>query len=196
VSTSRDPGPYLLDIAQRHPVLRMEEAPLRQAIQAALAAEGIPTAEVSLVLTDDAEIQRLNREFLGHDYPTDVISFSLSDDETSLSSIPLAPASGERARERGSGGPSAPRELQEMELQGELIVSLDTAGRVAAEEGWSLTAEVLLYVVHGLLHLCGHDDQSEPARSMMRKREREILALLALPEVGRLTAAGWEESSS
>ena len=63
---------------------------MRKAVCAVLTVEGVRSAEISLALTDDAEIHRINREFLSHDYPTDVLSFSLSAEE-----YPLVPV-GER----------------------------------------------------------------------------------------------------
>jgi probable rRNA maturation factor len=154
---------YEVEIANRHGGLPVDEGLLCRAARRVLAAEGVESASISLVLTDDAEIQQINREFLGHDDPTDVISF------------PLTPPD------------AAPP------LEGELIVSLETAQRVARGQGWSLEAEVVLYVVHGMLHLCGYDDQTDVARSMMRRREREILSELHLPESA---SAGWEDPHS
>ena len=61
-------------------------------------------------------------------------------------------------------------------VEGELIVSTETALREAAAHGWSPHDEVLLYVVHGVLHLCGYDDLTDEARPAMRVREREVLA--------------------
>ncbi len=71
-------------------------------------------------------------------------------------------------------------------LEGEVVVSTETAVRQAARYGWSPQHEVTLYVVHGLLHLCGYDDQNPPARRRMRRREREILQNWGLtPHYGR-----------
>lgn len=64
-------------------------------------------------------------------------------------------------------------------VDGEVIVSADTAIRQAEQLGESPAAELLLYVVHGALHLVGYDDQSEPDRARMRERERHYLELLA-----------------
>lgn len=61
-------------------------------------------------------------------------------------------------------------------LDGEIVVSADTARAVAADLGWPAENELLLYVVHGTLHLVGYDDQSEPDRELMRSRERHHLA--------------------
>ncbi len=109
-----------------------------------LRGEGIHHAEISLALVDNATIQRINREHLQHDWPTDVISFLLSQ-------------------------PGEP------ELIGEVIVSAEMARTTAAQLEVDPVAELSLYVVHGLLHLCGYDDASyEDARVM---RAREELAL-------------------
>ncbi|MEI6308472.1 MAG: rRNA maturation RNase YbeY [bacterium] len=61
------------------------------------------------------------------------------------------------------------------DLWGDIYISLDEARRQANEYGGNLTQEVCLLVVHGILHLCGYDDQKEPARSAMRKREADYL---------------------
>jgi len=62
--------------------------------------------------------------------------------------------------------------------QGEVYVSLDCARRVASERGVDLERELALYVVHGCLHLCGHDDHDEGDRERMRSAERAVLASL------------------
>lgn len=95
-----------------------------------------------------------------HDYPTDVISFALPPDE-----------------------PDAARPLPDglRRIDGELVISVETARREAGAQRCSLEAEVVLYAVHGLLHLCGYDDQTENARLRMRRREREIMSLLNMP---------------
>jgi probable rRNA maturation factor len=118
---------------------------------------------VVIALVDDAEIHRVNREFLEHDWPTDVISFSYAEDEKTL--VP--------AGFRGAG----------RVLDGELVVSVETAVRCAAVHGWSFHAELLLYCVHGLLHLCGYDDLTDAERPIMRRRERELLAAFGLSPV-------------
>ena len=100
----------------------------------------------------DAEIRRVNRRFLDHDYATDVVSFPLSE----------------------AGSPI---------LEGSLAVSADTARREAARRGHAPYHEWMLYVVHGTLHLLGHDDHAPSARRRMREAEREMLAVLGLPPV-------------
>jgi probable rRNA maturation factor len=65
-------------------------------------------------------------------------------------------------------------------VDGELIASLETAARMAPVMGWSEADELLLYVVHGLLHLAGMDDVSEPDRRRMRQAERDCLLALGV----------------
>ena len=72
---------FSIDIADRQTGLVLDEARLREAVVRVLTDERVPSATISLALVDDAEIQRINREFLGHDFPTDVISFRLNEDE-------------------------------------------------------------------------------------------------------------------
>jgi len=62
--------------------------------------------------------------------------------------------------------------------QGEVYVSLDCARRVAAERGVELERELALYVVHGCLHLCGHDDHDDGDRERMRAAERVVMGTL------------------
>lgn len=139
---------YSIEIANqqsRHEVPRQR---LRSAAREILQGEGIRTATISLAIVDDRTMHTLNREYLQHDYPTDVLSFVL---------------------ERG-----------ELTLDGEIIVSADTAASRCAEFGWSAQDEMTLYVVHGLLHLIGYDDHSAADRRRMRAKEQEYLALLKI----------------
>lgn len=67
------------------------------------------------------------------------------------------------------------------ELVAELVVSTETAVATAASADLPPWAELALYLVHGLLHICGFDDTSAPAAALMRRREREVLEALGLP---------------
>lgn len=128
------------------------------AVKAVLTAAGPPRCDVHLAIVDDAEIHQINREFLAHDEPTDVISFVLEQDA-----------------ER---------------LEGELVVSADTAARVAEEIGWPYEHELILYALHGTLHLVGYDDLDPESAQAMRAKEAEFLKLLGIdPSVaGRFDA--------
>jgi probable rRNA maturation factor len=110
-----------------------------------LAREGRIEGTVSVALVDDATIHALNCRHLGHDWPTDVLSF------------PLA-------------------EPGEQEFSGALVLSAEMAARTAREAGLDAWPELALYLVHGLLHLCGHDDQTPEACARMRQREQVHLA--------------------
>ena len=68
----------------------------------------------------------------------------------------------------------------ESPLAGEILVSLETAAREAARRGHTAQAEVVLYLVHGLLHLLGYDDHAPPDRRKMRRRERLHLKALGV----------------
>jgi probable rRNA maturation factor len=65
-------------------------------------------------------------------------------------------------------------------VEGELVASLDTAAREASSLGWTTLNELLLYVIHGTLHICGLDDQTEEARKEIRLAERQVLATLGI----------------
>jgi probable rRNA maturation factor len=103
-------------------------------------------------ITGDAELQRLNREFLGKDYATDVLSFPS--------------AAPEPRREHGS------------EL-GDMAISRHRAAAQALRFGHTLTTELQLLMLHGLLHLLGMDHESDGGR--MGRAERSWRAKLDLP---------------
>jgi len=134
--------------------LQLDSASLNQLVRLVLAAEDHPRASLSIALVDDATIHSINRTHLGHDWPTDVITF------------PLA-------------------EPGEPVLAGELVVSAETACAAARELDVEPAQELALYVVHGLLHLCGYDDKDDDSRQRMRQRENELLTLAGMPNRNR-----------
>jgi probable rRNA maturation factor len=140
--------------------LAIDAGRLRTAIEGVFTSEGVWAGEISLAIVDDPTIHDLNRRWLNHDEPTDVLSFVLEESE------------GYR--------------------EGEIIVSADTASARAAEFGWTADAELLLYVVHGALHLVGYDDKEPTERQAMRERERFHITRLGLPQGG---ANGESESA-
>ena len=129
-----------------HPTRTLPEADVRALVARILAGEGLAARGIGIVLADHAEVLRLNREYLDHDYETDVLSFSL--DES-------GPAQGF--------------------VEGEVIVDLDTAAERAAEFGETYAREALRYVAHGLLHLCGHDDDTPAQKAAMHALEDRYL---------------------
>jgi probable rRNA maturation factor len=163
------PPAIVVEISDTQSHLGVTPEVVAQLVRGVLAAEGVARATISIALVDDATIREINARHLEHDWPTDVISFCLS-------------------------------ETGDAVLEGELVVSAETAvttARCAGVEPWP---ELALYVVHGLLHLCGYDDQSADGRNAMRLRESEILTREGLtytfPLVGFAEAAemGWESA--
>lgn len=75
-------------------------------------------------------------------------------------------------------------------IEGDVVVSTETARRVAREVGWSARHEAAYYVVHGLLHLAGYDDHDPVERRAMRARERVLLAAAGLPHPPRRGGRG------
>ena len=164
---------YHIDIVDQQQGLAIDFDRVRAVIERVLEEERIPSAEISVALVDDAAIHRLNREFLGHDYPTDVISFRLSAEHSP------SPDSGLRAEL-----PDTPLLPNTDHLEAELVISTETALRESSGHGWPADDELLLYVVHGTLHLCGYDDLTDAARPIMRDRERHYLARWLLVPTG------------
>jgi probable rRNA maturation factor len=160
---------YSIHVTSQQRLLRVDRARLVRLAEATLAAEQVRSAEISLALVDDRHIHEINRRFLGHDYPTDVISFLLESESPRKSTA----TSGKRTRRKAA--PPAVRGAGKS-LGGEIIISVETAIREAAEYGWRPIHELSLYVVHGLLHLCGYDDLTPGEKRVMRAREVEVLA--------------------
>lgn len=159
---------YEIAVTDRQLSIALDVDRIRRVAARTLEEELVASAQISLVFVDDHEIQRINRDFLQHDYPTDVISFLLNCRQTADGENPAAPAP------RGQG----------KTIEGEVIVSTETAVAAARDFVWSPEEETLLYVVHGLLHLAGYDDLSEDERQIMRTRERDVLSIWGLtPEI-------------
>lgn len=138
-----DPFSHLVDVAK---LVEMAEQVLR--------AEHIENAaELSIYITDDATVQRLNREYLDIDEPTDVLSFSLAE-----------------TGEHGFLGSA-----EELASLGEVIIAYPTAERQAREQGHTVGAEIDHLLVHGILHILGYDHVQPDDEQRMRQREAELL---------------------
>lgn len=111
--------------------------------------------ELSLVFTDDAHIRTLNADWRGKDKPTNVLSFP---------AFPVAP-----------GVPLPP-------LLGDIVLAAETVRREAELEGKPLDHHISHLVVHGLLHLIGHDHETDAEAEAMEELERRALARLAIPD--------------
>jgi len=136
-----------------------------------LAAEGVRGhAELSLLFVDAEEIASLNQEFLGHAGPTDVLAFPI-DGEL----IEIDDGSGPH-RLGPDRPPPDPGDLPL--LLGDVVICPSVANRQAAEHAGTLDDELALLVVHGLLHVLGHDHAQPDETARMRTRERELLESL------------------
>jgi probable rRNA maturation factor len=142
--------PLIIEIADEQNSHTCDQSPLKRAVREVLKEAGIRSGEISIAIVDDRRMHELNRQYLEHDYPTDVLSFVLERDESAGS------------------------------LDGEIIVSADYAAREATRFGWSADDELLLYVIHGCLHLLGHDDQTPEGAAAMRAAETKHLAAFGL----------------
>lgn len=171
---------FVIEISDQQSLLLTHPERLREVVQRVLVEEMVTSAEISLALVDDAAIHQVNLDFLGHDFPTDVISFLLDESGESASSCD---SPGQSASAGVDGSVSVQR-VRPGRLEGELIVSTETAIRESVNHGWSAEDELVLYIVHGLLHLCGYDDLTDEARPLMRVRERQLLAHWQLTPTG------------
>jgi len=107
-----------------------------------------PGVEISLLLTDDAAIRKLNAQWRGKDQPTNVLSFP------------------------------APGAIEARQVLGDIAVAYETCAREAEAEHKSFRAHVMHLIVHGFLHLVGFDHEEERQAAEMEALEREILATL------------------
>ena len=153
---------FTITVSNRQRTLRFDRRRLIRLARGVLRQEQVAAAEISVAILDDPQIHAINRQFLNHDYPTDVISFLL---DCSLAEEPIA------------GNSSAnPRRGAAKLIEGEVVISAETAAANAAKYGISPQDELALYLVHGLLHLCGYDDLTPKEKRLMRRRETEALA--------------------
>ena len=132
---------------------RMDPRTLRRRLMRMLRHLGLDDAEVSCLLCGDDFIHELNRSYRGKDKPTDVLSFSMNEGEA---------LSGDRR------------------LLGDIVISLDTAERQAAELGRSTVEEITSLAAHGLLHLLGYDHMHRSEEKIMLAKAAELEGLFYL----------------
>ena len=146
--------------------------------QAAATALSTKTAELAIVLTDDAAMRRLNRNWRGIDAPTNVLSFATRNP-------------GDQPNEQ-SGGQFVGNHL------GDIVLAYETVKREARRDGKSFDHHLAHLVVHGFLHLLGYDHANDVQARRMETTERSILRDLAVPDPYRATrtAAGSRRRSA
>lgn len=153
------------NIDPRYRKLKLEPG-LERAAQAALLQQGITESDLTLAITGDAKLKMLNQKFRGEAQSTDVLSFPAH------SNLPVTP----RAK-RGV----APIDLDgSQNYLGDVVISLPRARAQARAAGHPLQAELQLLVVHGLLHLLGHDHAAAADRARMWTAQDAILKELGL----------------
>ena len=119
---------------------------------------GVDDAELSVLLTDDATIRSLNREYRRKDRPTDVLSFALD---------------------------AGPKDVPAVRLLGDVVISLDTAARQARTRRRALLTEVAWLLAHGLLHLLGHDHPTAAAARKMDSLTKSLVERALGGQMGR-----------
>lgn len=146
----------LVEVTNQFRGQRIDAKRLCNAVQLVLKGEGVKQADISLAIVDDPTISELNQRYLGHKGPTDVISFSLQEKARAITGA----------------------------IDGEIVISAETAVSAAQRFGSSMADELLLYVIHGTLHLVGYDDLSAAKRKIMHRQERYYLSRMGieLPE--------------
>ncbi len=133
-----------VEIEHVHPRIQVDDAAVRALVQRVAAGESVVITYLGIILTGHEAVRSLNVEYLGRDYLTDVLAFSLGD--------------------------NAP-DADPLEIDGEVYVDLDTAEERAPEFGASTELEALRYIAHGLLHLAGYDDDTPEGKDEMHRLE-------------------------
>ena len=131
-----------------------------------LAQVGEASSSVSLTFVRDPAMRELNRQHRGKDAPTDVLSFPLFGPEA-------FDRRGETRPIARAGGPER--------MLGDIVVSVDTAARQAAEYDAPLEREVQRLLIHAVLHLAGHDHLEPSERRLMEAEERRLAQAISMP---------------
>ena len=136
-----------------HPQINIDSDDINNKIETVMNNLDCLNQEVSILLTADADIRKLNQQFRSIDQATDVLSFPQNAEED----------------------PPIPGEL----ILGDIAVSLDTAQVQAKEHGLTFEEEIILLLIHGILHLLGYDHEiSEQEEEKMRSKTRELFNLV------------------
>ncbi len=139
----------IVEIANLQKDYGIKSSKIKRAVKEVLSKEG-KDARLSIALVDNSKIKELNKQYFNSDEVTDVISFPLSNNKNLLS--------------------------------GEIIVSVetavDTAVDTAGKRNISIEGEIVLYIIHGILHLLGYDDGNEGDARAMHEKESKILKTL------------------
>lgn len=113
---------------------------------------GFKEGRISFVFTDNKNIRSLNKKYFGRDHPTDVIAFSLDDACDPLNTL------------------------------GEIVISTEQARENSGKFRTSIEEELLLYVLHGLLHILGFEDKTKSGKNKMKRIQKHLFNFLNLKE--------------
>ncbi|MBO5804707.1 MAG: rRNA maturation RNase YbeY [Bacteroidales bacterium] len=125
---------------------------LKDWIKKILNIHSLKVGDINYLLTNDEEVLKVNKEFLGHDYYTDIITFDTSDYD--------------------------PEQESDDVVSADIVISVDTVRANAVEYGASFEEELHRVIIHGILHLIGYDDHSDEDRAEMQNQENIALELL------------------
>lgn len=164
--------PVATDLSAELPpeqLLGVDPARIAAAADRLLSILDLQDSELSILLCDDAEIQQMNAQWRGKDAPTDVLSF---------------PQRAYRVPWRQGRDPVPP-------VLGDIAISIETARKQAGDLGHSCETEILVLVVHGLLHLLGHDHEPPCDPTPMREEEARLIGRLGVePAAALITRSG------
>ncbi len=160
----------------------VDEEGLARLARLAMDGEGVEESEVSILLVDKTVMTQLNLRYMGEDRPTDVLAFPI-DGPSPASGPPGGPA-GPRGFAGDRYGDDIGHDLDDEEeedddapwLLGDVVLCPTYAAVQARRAGQSLTAELELLTVHGILHLCGFDHAEPEDEREMRSRTEELLS--------------------
>lgn len=122
---------------------------VRKFIDFALKDQKLDNVVFNVIIIDNEEIHKINKEYRGIDRPTDVISFALEDDDTFV--------------------------VMDKRILGDIYISIDKAREQATEYGHSLLRELCFLTIHGILHLLGYDHMKESEEKIMFELQERIL---------------------
>ncbi len=133
---------------------------------------------LAIIFLDATEIRRLNKQFLQHDRPTDVLSFRYDGEPTGLPYLPSQQHVNRQARnrsQRASGQYVRSAGSRHRQVVGEIFIAPSQAQAYARMHNLSYQEELNRYVVHGLLHWMGEEDRTKQQQTRMRRLENRLL---------------------
>ncbi len=164
--------PYDIQVHNKHADDGVDPSMLQEGIRETLRRFNTASADVSVAVVTDTEIAELHEKYMQIQGATDVLTFDWA--EQRHAGVGAAGSTGFAGTTRCAGG---------RRVEGEIVVSADTAKRRAEERAHPVAAELALYVVHGTLHLLGMDDATKQEAMKMHEMEDEILAAIGVGRV-------------